>query len=34
MSLPVVLTLQAAVEFDAASDWYQEQADLGEVVRM
>jgi plasmid stabilization system protein ParE len=29
MSLPVVLTLQAAAEFDAASDWYQEQAGLG-----
>jgi plasmid stabilization system protein ParE len=29
MRLPVVLTPQAAVEFDAASDWYQERADLG-----
>ena len=29
MTVPVVLTPQAAVEFDAASDWYQEHADLG-----
>jgi toxin ParE1/3/4 len=29
MSLPVVLTPQAVVEFDVTSDWYQEQANLG-----
>ncbi len=29
MSLPVVLTREAATDFDAAADWYQEQAGLG-----
>ena len=29
MSLPVVLTPEAEADFDAAADWYQEQAGLG-----
>lgn len=29
MSLPVVLTAEAEADFDAAADWYEEQAGLG-----
>ena len=29
MKLPVVLTREAATEFDAAADWYEDQAGLG-----
>lgn len=29
MSLPVVLTPEAEAEFDAAADWYEQQAGLG-----
>ena len=29
MSLPVVLTPEAAADFDDAADWYEEQASLG-----
>jgi hypothetical protein len=29
MSLPVVLTHEAAGDFDEAADWYQQQAGLG-----
>jgi plasmid stabilization system protein ParE len=29
MSLPVVLTPEAAAEFDKAADWYEQQAGLG-----
>jgi toxin ParE1/3/4 len=29
MSHPVVLTHEAAADFDAAADWYQQQAGLG-----
>ena len=29
MSLPVVLTVDAAADFDAAADWYEQQARLG-----
>jgi len=30
MNLPVVLTQEAAADFDAAADWYQQEAGLGE----
>ncbi len=30
MSLPVVLSLEAEGDFDAAADWYEDQAGLGE----
>jgi plasmid stabilization system protein ParE len=29
MSLPVVLSAEAEADFDAAADWYEEQAGLG-----
>lgn len=34
MSLPVVLTDEAEVDFDAAADWYEEQAGLGAKFTM